>query len=210
MTPHPSQPTAYDLQTNPLFRAIVGGLSLATGISAIVLAGMSITSTPRVWYMLGFEVVIAFASVFGVLIAMGRFREGPALALACVTGAIGVGSLLAYVGPAKSVLEGGAKFYLLARGADAAALGLAACMLVLMRAPRPAFRSIIIGLVWGAVMVGVAVVALRVHASLAGAPGAMRFGASVVFGAMFVASLSAAVHYVVRAFQCGVHLPARA
>lgn len=171
---------------------------------------MSVAATPRVWFMLGFEVVIGFASVFGVLIAMGRFRQGPAIALACVTGAIGVGSLLAFVGPAKSVLEGGAKLYLLARGADAAMLGLAACMLVLMRAPRPAFRSMFIGLAWSVLMVVVAMAALKVHASLSGAPGAMRFGASVVFGAMFVAALSAAVHYVVRAFQLGVRLPTRA
>lgn len=198
-----------DLQNHRVFQLVVGALCALTGLSAIVLLGASLVATPRVWFLAGFELLVIVASVFGVLVAMGRFRDGPALALACVVGVIGVGSLLAYVGPGKAFLGDAARVYLIARGLDAATLGLAACLLVWVRQPRTSLRSLLIAAAWLVALAVVAVVMFKVRGALATSSGAIRFACAVVFGGMLIAALSGAVHYAVRSFQAGVQLPRR-
>jgi hypothetical protein len=199
-----------DLQDHRLFRLAIGGLSVLTGVSAVGLLVAALLATPPVWFLAGFELLVAAASVFGVLLAGGRFREGPALALACVVGVIGAGSLLAYVGPGKAFLGDAARVYLAARGADAALLGLGACLLVWVRRPSASFRSLLIAAAWAVALVSVTVLAMKARGALSSSPGAVRFACAVVFGGLMIATLSGAVHYVVRSFQAGVALPRRA
>ncbi|MBX3403448.1 MAG: hypothetical protein KF699_08570 [Phycisphaeraceae bacterium] len=199
-----------DLQDHRLFRVMIGGLCALTGVSAVVLLGASLVATPRVWFLAGFELLVACAAVVGLLLAAGRFRDGPALALACVVGVIGACSLLAYVGPGKTFLGDAAKIYLAARGLDAALLGLGACLLVWVRQPGVSFRSLLIAAAWVAALIVVAVIAMKVRGALSASSGAIRFACAVVFGGLMIAALSGAVHYVVRAFQAGVGLPRRA
>lgn len=48
----------------------------------------AVRGEPRVWGLLGFEVVTLAAAVLGVLVGMGRPREAPGLGVACVAATI--------------------------------------------------------------------------------------------------------------------------
>src|ERR1043166_2727299 len=73
---------------------IAGVLCAALALSAAAEMVACVLVPRPLYFMLGFEVVALVAAVFGVLLAMGRFAQGPGLGLLCVAAAIGVGSLL--------------------------------------------------------------------------------------------------------------------
>jgi hypothetical protein len=171
-------------------------------LSSLAGAGAAAFNAPPVWFMLGFEVVIAFATVFGILTGLGRFSDGPALALVCVAGVVGAGSLLGF-------LAGRGNFsmnltpMLLAREAAAAGILGAAGILVLMRRPRLAMRRFAIGAACAAAFVGLSGglwlfgSPLRQLGTVAGA------GVGLVLSVVVLGLLATAVHQLIGAFETG-------
>ena len=89
MTTAISEPQ-YSLPQPPgMIRMLVLFASVILGISALPPLYLSIGQLGGfAWAMFGFELVTLLAAIFGVLIGLGRFRDGFGLALACIAGAV--------------------------------------------------------------------------------------------------------------------------
>ena len=187
--------------------ALTSGVVLLSALAMIAACLFLAKISP--WSMLGFEVVVCVACVFGVLNT--RFRAAPALALLCVASCIFAGSVLGYVG-VRGVLDRGnevriaLKPWLIGRlTASALLVGLAAWT-VLRRDPRSvalAGRAVLWGvpvLLAGVLAAGPGAALLRVIEAL---PGWVRAGAYLVLGLVLAVSLCASGHFLIRAFQVG-------
>lgn len=201
----------------------VGALSAVMALTCLAGAVLSLANQPSVWYTFGFEVVALIASVYGVLVGLGRYREGPALAILCVSGALAVGALLGYVGapatttskvsdalPALGILGNDRELIglplwplMLARFAAAGALGLAAGLVVISRRPSLSVarltRAVIFGILLGAVAGPLLVLRARLLALSTFPKLMIGFVASVAI----LGLLAATLHYGIRAFEAG-------
>ena len=87
------------LLSTPIRIAGAVALRLAIPIGALCAlsaAGLLVYSAIEgSWMIASFEAVVLTAGIFATLTGMGRFRQGPALALLCAGGAIGVVAVLA-------------------------------------------------------------------------------------------------------------------
>jgi|GEM_PF-2102006 len=83
--------------------SVVALSALAGGAAAILLP------EKPAWTAVGFELVTLVAAVLGIVMAGNRFREGPALALACIGGTILVSSGLGYLASGASGQAGDAQ-----------------------------------------------------------------------------------------------------
>ncbi len=184
--------------------ALLSGVVLA---SALLGAVMAVGANARpAWTLVGFEVVIAVSCVFGLL--LGRYREAPGMALACVAGTIFAGSVLGYVSMSPPVLGGvGLRPFLEARVLAAGLIGAAGAYCVLSRHPR-SWRLFARGLLLGApVVAAAAVLAIpslrRLLAPVMGmglvGQMTVAVGAFLLLGAL----LCAAIDLVIRAFELG-------
>ncbi len=194
---------ARELMDMKSFRAAVIGLCLLTGISALAVLGMALLSPPVSWFLVGFEIVIAAASFMGVATGLGRHRDGPAMALLCVAGAVGVGSLLGYIGSGGTLLGWGLKPLLMARLADAATIAGASGLIVLARRPRDAVPMVAKGLLICGALAGMLLAAWLFRASIAGAPGPVRGALMACIGVGGIVLISAGAHYLIRGFSLG-------
>lgn len=89
MTQHQTDPQ-YDLPAAPKpIRMLVILISVLLGLSALPGLFLSLnTFGGFAWGWFGFEFVTLLAAIFGVLIGLGKFRNGFGLALACIAGAV--------------------------------------------------------------------------------------------------------------------------
>lgn len=205
----PAAPSAnaapIDIAPPPLPRGIglfIALLALLVLISAMVGIGAAGLQTPRVWFMLGFEVAILIASAFGVLIGLGRFAEGPALGLACVAGVIAAGSLLGYLA-GQGNLGVDLKPFLLARAMAAAGLAVGAAVAVLMRRPKLSLPRLSIGAICAVAFLATCAAAWKFSSSLAnmGTIGGALVG--LLGSVAMLGLLAAAVHLLISAFEAG-------
>jgi hypothetical protein len=182
-----------------LFVAVLAVLVLLSALVGIGAAGLQ---TPRVWFVIGFEVAILVASAFGVLIGLGRFADGPALGLACVAGVIAAGSLLGYLA-GQGNLGVDLKPFLLARGMAAAGIAFGAGAAVLLRNPKLSLPRLGIGIACAVAFVVACGLAWRFSASLAnlGTVTGALFG--LIAAATMLGLLAAAVHLLIGAFEAG-------
>lgn len=190
-------------------------LSLVTLLSA--LAGMAVTlmQSPPLWFLFGFELCVALASVFGVLVGLGKIREGPALAMLIVGGTMAVGAVLGEPAVAVRLLgRTGAPItisgvqilpFAMARlGMGVVMMGLAA-VTILIRQPGRSFGYLIRAAILGVPVIGalvvVAVPAWR--AALMSLSPLMGF--FTVIAGFFVLGgfLAASLHCLIRAFEVG-------
>lgn len=181
---------------------VASGVSLLVLLSALTGAGAAALNSPPVWFMLGFELVIAIAAAFGVLVGLGRFGDGPALALLCVAGTIGTGSLLGYLAGSGNI---GVKLepFLLAREAAGAVIAAAAAYIVLIRRPRLSVRRLVVGLLCAGAFAAIGAVLWKFSGQLVGLgtlPGAF---VGLVGAVTLLGLLAAAVHLLVSAFETG-------
>lgn len=191
-------------------RLVVGFASAVGLVSALGGMGVAVFAiTPPAWMMLGFEVVSVVAAVFGIGVALGRFADGPALALLCVAGAWGGGTLF---GRLTAIEHPGLRAlatdpWILGRGVLSAVVLAAGGYAVLMRDPR-SWRVLIRGVVLGGLALAIVVGgwAMRGSALLRPATGplevlriVMLFVAALVVGGLF----SVGIHLVIRAFELG-------
>jgi hypothetical protein len=167
------------------------------------------------WALFGFELVILVAGIMGVLFGVGRFREAPAMALACISGTIfaagvlGWASIAASVGESRTLAGIPLTPLMLFRVLAAAGLALSAAWSVLSRQPG-AWRPAILGAALGspAVLLGVAFVNPGTRETVGNVLGhpAGAVAAFVVLGGL----LAASVHLLLRGFEIGSREPADA
>lgn len=182
---------------------LTAGISAIVLLSAAVALGVGAFATPHPYFMLGFEVVILIAAAFGVLIGMGRFSEGPAIALACVAGTIGIGSLLGYLGAGRQLGSVNLTPFLYARGAAAGVLALLAAVTVLKRHPGQSLPALVRGAASG-VAFAVVIGGLYLIRAQVIAYGPLAKIAMVIIGGIVGLGLFAAMtHYTIKAFEAG-------
>ena len=194
-------------------RAVVLVVSLIVAVSAaagafFAVAQPSLAAGQRVsWTLMGFELVILISAGIGILAARGRYREGPALALACVAGTILLGSAMGWQGAGRQLVGVSLTPFLAARALASATLGAIAAWAVLSRNGR-SWRPLVLGLMCGVpVLAGSAallVPAVRrpLETALATSP-AFQLSAALVGYFAATVLLSACVHLIVRAFELG-------
>lgn len=182
---------------------------LTSGISAIVLLSAAVAilagglASPPPFFMLGFEAVIALACVFGVLVGLGRFGSGPAIALACVAGTIGIGSLLGYLGAGRRL--GGVDLtpFLFGRGAAAGSIAMIAAVFVLKRDARRSLPALLRGLGFAAALAVFLAAIYWIRPQVFAHGPLAKAALVIVSGVVGLGLLSAAVHYTIKAFAHG-------
>lgn len=113
-------------------------LTLATSIPLAAAAGLLPQikpGEPRLLALMGFEIVVTVAAILGVLFGLGRYAAGPAVALACVSGTILLGSALGWLGANRNIAGVTLTPLLALRVLIALALAAAGGLIVLRRAP---------------------------------------------------------------------------
>ncbi len=197
---------------------IAGATCAAIALSAIAGVFAAVLGSVPLWFFLGFEVVTLAACVFGILLAIGRFSDGPGLGLLCVVGAVAVGSVLGDISTQLANPIGGPVLRTFGKGglvqipittfmalrlAAAGIVGLCAAWIVLNRRPAESIKSLIIGLALGVAMLVIVAVGWKVRAPLATLG---SFAATIglfTVGVLALGLLAASVHYTIRAFEFG-------
>ncbi|HEX8876998.1 MAG TPA: hypothetical protein VF777_09635 [Phycisphaerales bacterium] len=164
----------------------LSGLVLLSAAATLV-AAVAIPARP-VWPLIGFEVLIVCAGVYGVLAARGRFAEGPGLAHACVSGTIFAASVLGFLGATGQIGEHGLQPWLLSRVMLAASIGLIGAWIVLRRT-RGAALMALRGATYSAAAVGFAGVLMLFDGNLKPAGSGTRLIAHAALSAMALGSL---------------------
>lgn len=196
-------------------RRVVLVVSALTGLSAAAGCGSAVLREPHVWGLFGFEIVTLVAAALGVALGLGRPRESPGLASACLAATIFAAATLGRFSAiatrsAGTVSEGQAVGRLLRdpmfEGRVLAAgvlLAVAACFA--LGSDRGAWKRLAIGICLG-VPVAAALAWLIGPGKewLLAAPEsgglALRIVVAVGGGLAMVAMLAASVHLVVGAF----------
>lgn len=182
-------------------RLIAGAVSGLILVSALVMGVGALVGGPKpVWFLAGFEVVIAVAGVIGVLTGAGRFREGPALALACVAGAVLVGTLLGCISAQWTLAGHGLRPALLGRTAAAGLIVLTAVWMVMANNPREAVPRLVRGVVFGVVLIGAMGALWVMRGRIATMSMGLRFVAGTIGFLALTGLLAASVHLVIDAF----------
>lgn len=183
-------------------------LCVLVGVSALFRTGQSFTTWPPEWFVVGFEVIVLISSAMGLMIGRTRirgFREGPALAMACVAGAtlVSVASSGAASGTGFTSLA--ADPFTLARIALAMAMGALAALSVLARQPRRSLRALVIGgvLCAGALVILVSAFIPGVRSALGSLNPILVTVGVVIASMLFITLVSVGGHCIIRAFEYG-------
>lgn len=183
-------------------------LILSAGLTAAwgALLGQIAPGTAPAWMLAGFELLVILAGVFGMLLARGRFRDGPAMALACIAGTILMSSVLGYMSTQGRLGTVSLKPWLLGRLLAAALIAAGAAWTVLSR-NRASIPLFIKGAVLGAPVLAVLGYVGKSKGEVIAS--ALRGGSlvnlalvgvgSVVVGVLFCIS----AHLLIRAFELG-------
>lgn len=186
----------------------VSALMLVSALAGAVLALLAPILSPgehTSWPFVAFEAVVAVAAVIGVFFGIGRYSEGPGLALACVTGTVLLGSLLGWQASGRTLLGHSLKGLVAARVGAALILAGLACATVLMR-NRRAQRQAALGAAFllPPILVGLAAMTdpgrHAIDAVMGHSP-VQRLLVGIVGGLALGGSLAAGGHLVIRAFE---------
>lgn len=189
----------------PAAVGLLSGLALLSALAAIP-ASVILPASPG-WAMLGFEVVIALAAALGVLFALGRFRDAPGLAIACIAGALFVGSVLGFLGVGRTLGTLRLEPFLFARLALAGLLGALAVLSVLVRRPA-AFKPAILGAVLAGAGLAASAFVYVAHTRqwhpmrpLDGLPEVLRVTGLLIAAILAVVAIAVGTHLVINAFE---------
>lgn len=196
------------MQTAPLSKPaalLVLILSGVVALSALAGGAIMLTTDKPSWFFVGFELVVVMAGVFGVLLGRGKFAEAPAMVLLCLAGAVGVGSVLGYVGAGRNLAGVDLRLWVIGRVGAAGVFAALAGLTVLARRPGPAWKALGTGLVFGVLTLGTLALGWfgRGWLAAAGTPNVVKLVVALVLAVVVVGLLSAAVHYTVKAFATG-------
>lgn len=186
---------------------LLGLLSGLVAASAGVTAVLALVQKPgAAWFLAWFEVVVLTAGVFGVLLARGRFRDGPAIALLCIAGCVAVGSFLGYLSAGRTLMGQSMTVFLLGRVAAGGVFAAAAGLDVLLRRPGQSVPLLMKGLLAGIPVLVVAAMAVRTSAlaTINGLHPMVQFGVYIGAFVVLTAMSCAAAHWTIRAFALGV------
>lgn len=199
------------------------GLLAALTCAAIALSAIagivgSLLGASPLWFFLGFEVVTLAACIFGLLLASGRYPDGPALGLLCVLGTIAVSAILGDISTQLSNPIGGPVLrtfgkgglvqipvttFLALRLAGTGILALCAAWAVLHRRPAESIKSLALGLGLSVATLAVLAIGWKARAPLASV-GSFASTIGLFFvGVLALGLLAASVHYTIRAFEFG-------
>lgn len=190
-------------------RVLVSVACAGLALSGLALSIGAVAAGPQPkWPLFGFEIVLLVASVIGVLLAQGKLRGAPGLALLCVAGTIFIACVLGYFGANGRLDLRGDRAPILLKPLLAARLGLVAglacaSMFVVLRRDRVAVGTFAKGLLWAAPLIVGGLLAWKMRTTLGGLPGPAQ--AALVFfgGVALIACLSGAGHLFIRAFEIG-------
>ena len=206
----------------------LGAVCALVGVSALAGAPLSLFAVKPLWYLLGFEIVVLIAAAYGLLIAMGKFSDGPGLALLCVAATFAAasffgnqsatnrdgpsfnlmaGPVLGYISKNKEHtidrLIGGVTLFLMLRLAAAGLIAVGAAWVVLQRRPRESLPSLLKAGAFGAGLLGVMAAAWKLRSQTANLGGFAATMIALVVGLLALGLLSATVHFAIRAFELG-------
>jgi hypothetical protein len=178
-------------------------LSALLGLSAVVFAVLAALHSPKpAWFMMGFELVMIAASAMGILTGLGRFREGPAMALGCVAAVTAVAAYLGYLGAGKQLYAHSLLPLLVAREGLAACLAVVGAWMVLARRPDRSLPAFLRGVACGVPIPLLLAAAWRWRAAI-NTSGIMQTMVATVGFLVLTGLLAASVHLLIRAFQFG-------
>lgn len=179
--------------------------------SALIAGGGSwVIASKPVWILFGFEVVVAAASIVGLLWLRSARPDAPGLGLACLGGAIAACTFLSWLTvrnvpiavPRGSAMVLGWLGFRLAAGVVLAGVGALAVLGRDERSRGYLFRAVGCG-AGLAVAAGIAVSG-GVRRTVLDLPGWASFAIATFVFILCCVLLSAAVHCAVRAFECGM------
>lgn len=191
LTSPPAPPKALLLLTG-----LLSGMVLLSA-AATVLASFVIPARP-VWPLIGFEVLIVIAGVYGVLAARGRFAEGPGLAHACVSGTVFAASVLGFLGATGQIGEHGLQTWLLSRVVLAGSTGLIGAWIVLRRTPGAVITALR-GVTYTAAAVGFAGILMLFDGNLRPTGSGTRFIAHASLSVLALGSLPVCIIFALLA-----------
>lgn len=190
--------------------------AIGVGAACAVLAVIEVFRTPKInqlYFLAAFALAAVVAGVFGVLTSMNRFRNGPALAMLCVSGPLLAGAMLGEPAlsarllgqPVEPMVLSGVPIKYLALAQLGCGVLVMLCIPLTVFARNPA-RC------WGYVARAVAA-SLPLVASLAvfkflprvfpSIPGAVMWGVGAIVFFVVVAFFSISMHCLIRAFESG-------
>jgi len=187
-------------------------LSVVAAVAAIGFAVVAFRGEH--YFMLAGQGLAAVAGVFGVLAGRGRFSDGPALAPACVGGALLTAAVIGGLETQVLSIDGeitafgspGARASVAAHAALAALFGVLAALVVLARTPVHSGKYLLTGALVGSPVLALAVAwKLGYIAQAEQAMPTVAFQLAVLGAALLaIALVSVAAHCVIRAFEVGV------
>ncbi|MHC4976463.1 MAG: hypothetical protein ACYTF7_07635 [Planctomycetota bacterium] len=174
------------------------------------------------YYFAGFETVLIVCGCIGIFIGLGRFNDGPSVAIACVGGATAMCSVLGYMTIGGEIFVSGSLFGahgqvmgvdvflpFLGRLGIGALLGALAGVVLLARDPRRSMPLLIKGVVLGLPVIVVVGLWFGVG-GVRGAFGGLHMLVQVFIGAVAtvvgIGLISASGHCLIRAFEIGVEV----
>ncbi len=195
-----------------MVRMAVGVLSGGVGLSALGLAFAGVTMADRpIWILFGFELITLVGAITGLFFALGRFRDGPALALVCVAATFFVASVLGWLSARGTPFLGAnqgqlLKAWLFGRIGASGLLVLMASWLVLSRGGRTwqyASRAAIAGAPVLLLLLAAVLLRGKLSSAIGSFPNWALGGIGLIVGVGFGALVCAALHCTIRAFEEG-------
>jgi len=213
MTTDANDPQSHLPQPPKSIRLLAIVISVVLGLSVLPGLYLSISEFGGfAWGLFGFEVVTLLAAIFGVLIGIGKFRDGFGLALAGLAGAVLLALVFGIYVDARTKIADDPTFrpwvnrMLMLRVLIVFGYSFCASVAVFARNPKS----------WGAAMKGLA--CLLPVAALAGAyikfglpfagdgsgqPNALRVIFVLATGLLMIVLISAGGHLLIRAYEFG-------
>ncbi len=189
----------------PLLRWLVAGASLVLALSCAYGVSLAFSGGRTQWFVVGFEVLVVGAAVFGILLAKGKFTSGPAITLAMIAMTAVIATGLELVAKQLAVRQLVLHPFFLGRIALAGVFCGVATVLVLNRDKR-SWRTCFLGIATTAagVAAGVGAIVASSRSNIA-SPGLAALGivGLLIVGTLVLACLSIGLHLIIRAFEFG-------
>lgn len=200
------------------------GQRIAIGVLSVIglvvcLVGAVFDVLNLFWLFLGFDVITAGASLFGVALALGYFREGPGLTLLCLAGAYATAGIvtdpLNYLRipegvPVSDLAQGSLAsenlFYIgLVQLVIGAVFLIPAALTVLNRRPGLSYPMLIKGILLAvpALLAAGAWALGGTRSAMLGLSPTLTTLAAIGCGLVFIAFASAGGHCIITAFEIG-------
>jgi hypothetical protein len=183
-----------------LARVVSGIVGAVVALSAAAIAVAAIVHEPRVWFLVMFESAVLVAGVIAALTGLGRFRESPALALACAGGTMLGAAALGWASSRSTFSTVDPEVLFLVHAACAAVLGVCAAVMVLR---RESLRPLVVGVALGLACVAVLAGAWAARGQIAGLVEGVKYPLAIIGFVVVMGLLSASVHMVIHAFEVG-------